>query len=43
MILHPETGVPVPQQQGLSGAAFVAMMQAPDLRKGNNLAFVRWA
>ena len=36
-------GVPVPQQHGLSGAAFVAMMSAPDLRKGNNLAFGRWA
>jgi len=26
MFLRPETGVPVPQQQSLSGAAFVAMM-----------------
>jgi hypothetical protein len=38
MILRPETGMPVPQQQGLSGTTFVAMMQATDLGEGNDLA-----
>ena len=37
-ILRPETGAPVPQQQGLSGTTFVAMMQATDLGEGNDLA-----
>jgi len=32
MIIRPETGVPVPQQQGLSGAAFVAMMYTKSQR-----------
>jgi hypothetical protein len=43
MILGAETGVSVPQQQSLSGATFVAMMQPTDLWEGNNLAFGRWA
>jgi hypothetical protein len=46
MILRPETGMPVPQQQGLSGTTFVAMMQATDLGEGNDLASgwrVYWA
>jgi hypothetical protein len=38
IIFRPKTGEPVPQQQGLSGATFIAMMQAGDLREGDDLA-----